>query len=388
MAGPSRERAEVCWIASLKYAPVMWSIGRALGEPIAAAGLPVRYLLAGDYAWLTGSDRADAEILPTRDTANPLASLMAFVRSGAFARIRRAFAEHPPRVLVVVNLNQLVDRVLVRLARRANPQVRVVLMLHEPYTEDKLVYGWRRSLLLVVFERLTRGLARRADAIVLPSANALRAYRHYYSGVAAAVGVIDLPLVDEACPDECERRYVSFLGQISHAHQKGLDLFLEMVAAATGEADVEYRIITGNDTAALADSLDERALERLDVVSERPLSDAVIHRALRESLMVVILQRRVMQSGALPMALMNGTPVIVSDLPGLTQFVEHGDTGWVVPVESDLATRLGAVEEIRARMPAMAERCRLYFEKTFSTASVSRHVPWLLGESDPPDPAI
>jgi glycosyltransferase involved in cell wall biosynthesis len=380
MAGSIRERADACWIASLKYAPVMWNHGRAIGEPIAASGAPVHYLLARDYAWMPGSDRPDVELLPNGNSANPIVSLFDFWRSGALAGVRRAFAKAPPRVIVIVNLNQLVDRLVIRLARRIDPQVRVVLMLHEPFTAGKLVYGWRRGLLLIVFEWLTRGLVKNADGVILPSENALAAYRAHYADLPTEARVIHLPVVDERCTEPLERRYVTFLGQIPHVRQKGLDLFVEMIeeSARTG-SDSEYQIITGNDPSALLASMSPLARQRVRVVHAVPLSDAEIHRALRASLAIVVLQRRVMQSGAVPMAMMNGTPVIASDLPGLTQFVSHGKTGWVIPVEPDLDTRLRAVEEIRSRMPTINENSRRAFEDIFDSRNVTSHVAWITG---------
>lgn len=46
------------------------------------------------------------------------------------------------------------------------------------------------------------------------------------------------------------------------------------------------------------------------------------------------------QSGVLPIAYSFGVPVIVSDLPGLTQFVENGKTGFVCKNKKDMAEAL------------------------------------------------
>ena len=54
-------------------------------------------------------------------------------------KLKHAFAVDPPVLLVLLNLNQLVDRELIRLARHANPRARVVLLLHEPHTKEKLI---------------------------------------------------------------------------------------------------------------------------------------------------------------------------------------------------------------------------------------------------------
>ena len=54
----------------MKYAPVMWNIARAFGQPLATAGEDVRYLLTDSYRWMVDPHRTDIE---TVEVATPRA---------------------------------------------------------------------------------------------------------------------------------------------------------------------------------------------------------------------------------------------------------------------------------------------------------------------------
>ena len=137
--------------------------------------------------------------------------------------------------------------------------------------------------------------------------------------------------------------------------------------------------MTGDDTQALLNQVSAEGRERLEVITGSPLSDEAIHEALRSSLVVTILQRRVMQSGTLPVAMMNGTPVLVTGLNGLTQFVEDGENGRVTALNSTAEERLDILQEMVSDLSNMSRAARRYYEDTFDSRNVAIHIPWLLG---------
>ncbi|MFP6640786.1 MAG: hypothetical protein VCC04_11130, partial [Myxococcota bacterium] len=140
--GSDRGMNGICYIASLKYSPIMWTLGRGVGKPVRSSGQPVRYLLASGYGWLTEDSSLDVDLVPLPEGSNPFVALFPFLRAGIPKQLRELFQNHPPSVLVFMNLNPLVDRIVIALARRANPGVRIVTFLHEPHTIEKLIYGW------------------------------------------------------------------------------------------------------------------------------------------------------------------------------------------------------------------------------------------------------
>ncbi len=377
----ARDRMEQsCYVASLKYSPVMWNHGRGLGEPVGHEGFPIRYLLASGYDWLCEDSELDVDLISLGNDSNPLLSLLSFFTSGAPRKLRNLFRTHPPSTLLFVNFNPLIDRIVVRIARRANPRARVVALFHEPHTEEKLVYGWKRALLLTAYEFLSKRMVRSSDAVILPSENAGDTFRRFIPSFRGDSRVIPLVYVDVACRENLDRRFVSFVGQIGNAHQKGLDLFIEMVEEnAKKSCGLAFQLVTGQSPRDLLESLSAEARASLRVVHADQLTDEAISRAIRESLVVVLLQRRVMQSGALPMALMNGTPVLVSRLEGFTEFVEEGRTARILPVDSSLDERFDAIGEIRENIDFMVPLCRRSYEEKFDSRCVAEHVPFLVG---------
>jgi glycosyltransferase involved in cell wall biosynthesis len=369
-----------CYVASLKYSPVMWNHGRGLGEPVGQAGFPIRYLLASGYDWLCEDSELDVDLISLGGDSNPLLSLLSFFTSGAPRKLRDLFRAHPPSMLLFVNFNPLIDRIVVRIARGANPRARIVALFHEPHTEEKLVDGWKRALLLTAYEFLSKRIVRLSDAVILPSENARDTFHRFIPSFRGDSRVIPLVYVDVACGENLDRRFVSFVGQIGNAHQKGLDLFIEMVEENVRRSgDLAFQLVTGQSPQRLLESLSAEARASLKVVHAEQLTDEAISRAIRESLAVVLLQRRVMQSGALPMALMNGTPVLVSRLKGFTEFVEEGRTARILPVDSSLDQRFNAIGEIRENIDFMAPLCRRSYEEKFDSRCVAEHVPFLMG---------
>ena len=74
-------------------------------------------------------------------------------------------------------------------------------------------------------------------------------------------------------------------------------------------------------------------LEAKVEVVPRYVSDAEAAEYFTRADAVILPYRTVSGSGVIPVAYRYEKPVIVSDLPGLTDVVTEGETGWIVPAE-------------------------------------------------------
>lgn len=369
-----------CYVASFKYSPIMWNHSLAIGEPIRLKRHPVRYLLIDSYKWIVGCYREDVDFVSELHSYGFMGEYLHFACGIGRKAISKCFQNHHPEVIVFINLNPLLDRIVISLAKRVNPEVRVVSFLHEPYTFEKIVYGRKRALLLTLYEMLNKRTIMLSDAVILPSSNAMNAFNQYYVSYRGSHRLIYLPFFDRAHAESLPRKYITFAGHIRHGYQKGLDLFLEMIEESSRQnLRYPFQIVTSNNIKDLLFHISPQARRFLKVVSSKHLRDEDICKALKESIAVILLQRRTMQSGVLPMAFMNGAPVVVSNIVGFTQFVKNGKTGYILPVDSTVAERLGAVESIRKNIDIMSSSCRHYYEKTFNSIQVSKHVEWILG---------
>lgn len=114
---------------------------------------------------------------------------------------------------------------------------------------------------------------------------------------------------------------------------KGLDIALEALAL-TQRRDVRLRVVgefwedRGEiDSLVARLGLSDRVEFVARFVSE---SEAANHFAAADA--VLLPYRAVTGSGVVPVAYRYGKPVIVTDLPGLTEVVHPNETGWIVPV--------------------------------------------------------
>jgi glycosyltransferase involved in cell wall biosynthesis len=126
-------------------------------------------------------------------------------------------------------------------------------------------------------------------------------------------------------------RVMLFFGQIKDA--KGLDILIEAMPAVAREVSEAVLVIAGRPLRTefakyeeLIDGLGLRPLCRLHI-GFVPDNDVATYYAAAD--VVVLPYRRIYQSGVLIMAMSYGRPVVVSDLPGMTEMISDGENGYV-----------------------------------------------------------
>lgn len=127
------------------------------------------------------------------------------------------------------------------------------------------------------------------------------------------------------------RKVVLFFGHIKYV--KGLDLLLEAIPKVVEQVSEAVFLIAGrpwkNDF-----SLYQRQIENLNIGDKcilhiRFIPDEELNRYYGAADVVVLPYRRIYQSGVVILAMSSGRPVVVSDLPGMTEIVKDGQTGYV-----------------------------------------------------------
>lgn len=114
---------------------------------------------------------------------------------------------------------------------------------------------------------------------------------------------------------------------------KGLDVALRGLAAS-GLSDVRLSVVGEfwegrEETERLIQSLG--LADRVDITA-RYVTDAEAAEVFHRADAVLLPYRTVSGSGVVPVAYRYQRPVLVTDLPGLTDVVRDGETGWIVPV--------------------------------------------------------
>lgn len=263
------------------------------------------------------------------------------------------------------------DVLLLRLLRRP---VRLVYVLHEPYTSYRshrdAGFSPAKAFRVYLIHLINSAILRLSNGVILPSSNAQMAFRQRYRERGLSVQVVPLMFDDEAVggvPGPVDRRYVSYIGTIAedHAFNRFVD-FVENALKQNLLEEVQFQLVTRStpDDDTLRRFAPFIASGRLHLQCGRPLSNEEINQAFRRSLVVWNAYTRSMQSGVLPKAYMFGTPVLISDA-NPSEFFQDGTHGVCVSTRYDPLEMAAAVKTIEQQFEQMSAACRSAFLKHF-----------------------
>lgn len=360
-------------IVSLKYSPVHNTHCRALGEPLRALGYNIRYLLAHSYKWMVpetqlrytsfiGTSRSAREVI--WDTL----ALVSWRRQLLYALL----SEIRPS-LILFESSHPANIIVVSAARSVQPETKCWMLLHEPYVREKLRHEYVQSMLITAHELSLKLIMNRLDGVLLPSEEAMRQFKQRYSYFKGAVVKVPLLFEDRSKARNCKRTYYSFIGHAVRA--KGIDRFFQLIeTAASAGADWQFQIVTSTDISAYLAHLSHAARSRLHIVNKPQLSDDEIDEAISKSWAVLAPYRRVTQSGVVPVAFMHGTPVISTNVGGMSEWVIHGKTGYLLSLDASFSEWENAFYFVQSNFAYLSANCRRFFLENFD----ARHSPEFL----------
>lgn len=363
------------FIVCLKYVPGMWQHISSFGRNLLARGHPVRFVLAPGFRWLNG------EFGHLTWYPGPLGDRAAFLRNilsllwfpGLF--LRRLFRRCPPTGVLLASWHPW-NFLLARLVKRWSPQTPVLAWLHEPYKDDKRVYGAKGAALVLV--EWLQGLSLKfLDAAIVHSPRGWRLLKSGFPDYRCQRRLIPLQFQDGGFEADPARPYISFLGRAEKA--KGVDRFFDLVETlGPGISPRQFQIVTASDIAGYLKKLSSGARACLHVVQASEIPDAVLRQAAARSLAVLALYKETTQSGVIPVALMTGTPVIGTDIEGITDWLRDGETGRIVAANPSPGEVQAAITYLEVHFPEMSRRCRADYLATFDDRNWERDYGWLL----------
>ncbi len=361
-----------------KYAPGNWQHMESFAVRAEENGFSVRFVVSRCFCWMMETF-SDSAVFVTRSDrlVAIVVDTLAFVLYrwvGLWRSLRRA----RPRVVILVMWHPL-NAVFALMARRAAGS-RVVVWMHEPYKTEKRLYG-TKALVFYMVEWVQSLSLPWIDDVVVHSEAALKAFRLRYPNARHSVHLTSLQFQDRPGP-QAERRFVSFFGKAAKA--KGSGLFFDLVeAAAVQNLPWVFAIATGDDVGAYVDRLSPAARERLEVIQEPNLSDAMLREVASRSIAVLCLYSSSMQSGVVPVAFMCGAPVVATDIPALQACVDEGRTGCFVPQQPAIDAVFEAVGYIEQHLVALSANCRQEFLRTYDDRNWQAAYGWLIGQPHP-----
>lgn len=191
---------------------------------------------------------------------------------------------------------------------------------HHDSLRNKLLHRYVRFVNRFYFRRVCR--------FILLSSESLRIFKQRCPQYAASATMMNLgahiPLAHEQKPKEVaeEAEYLLFFGRIDK--YKGIGGLIDAYHEVEGQA--LPLVIAGSGM--LSDK-EKASFDRTSNVTliNRYIGDGEMKWLFSHAVAVVLPYIEATQSGVIPMAYAYSKPVLVSDIPGLTQFVIDGETG-------------------------------------------------------------
>ena len=359
------------YIISLKFAPGLLKEFSNIGEKLRLRGINIKYLLAQDYQnlnynfpnmkYLTKS-KTDGQIIS--DTLKYMIPREIKKAVPDFEKISFALFYNPHILnIFYARFFQIND-------------INTVLFLHDPYKFDKRPYGVKRGFLIYLIEMIQKLSVKYMDHVILPSENAYNSFRHYYKNFKAEIHIAPLMVPDQK-QDSKEKK--EFFCSISGPHKAtGHDDLIDILNYIAKEG-LNYKLIwiTSKNVSPVINNLSSIGSNHLKLINKPLITDSEINRVISQSFALLHLAREVTQSGQIPVAFMNGTPVIARDIPGLGQHVKHKFNGYLIPEKFSHAELINALNFVRDNYDVLSANARKSYEDLWDERNFDRYYSFL-----------
>ena len=250
---------------------------------------------------------------------------------------------HEVKVLAKEILNQSPEKVIFSensllsclLLHELKGKIPTILSIHDAIahpTNNKLL-ELREKFKLKIKERACKD----ADTLLFMSEYVKSIFFSTYKNINKKYNILPLgahiPKAEECIPQEIQSNndYSLFFGRIDK--YKGIERLLKTYLVLLQKHEkIPTLVIAGKG---IFTKLEEQLIIELKIIN-RFISDGEMKWLINHCNFVCLPYIEASQSGVLPMAYYYSKPVIVSNLPGLTQFVIEGQTGFIFHNEKEL----------------------------------------------------
>lgn len=280
-----------------------------------------------------------------------------------FTEIKRA-NEFQPEIAIVYNFG--IENIHFFRWCEKN-RCKIVYVLHEPYMGLKELLKDGTYCVKQGISSLTNNwLCGHANKVIVCSKYAENNCKRFMKKVSKKITRFPLIFLDEYIENTDVRKYFSLIG--TYASSKGSDLFLNFVKQAFIENyDIDFQIATRVDISnLLKDDIIQSMIKsnRLIVKQGKVLTTEEINNAYKCSVCCWNGYRRSTQSGVLPNAFMQGTPVLASRLGSFEEFVVPGITGEFID-NKNMKSVYEKYLVIKKNDRQMSDSCRQFFLENF-----------------------
>ncbi|OGR43274.1 MAG: hypothetical protein A2X35_08030 [Elusimicrobia bacterium GWA2_61_42] len=366
-------RIHAVYIVSLKFAPGLKKEFQLIGENIRKHGFDVAYLLADKYAAL-GEEMPGTVYIKTGKGVFGL--MLETLQNVSFKNIFTLFSVKPPLFLLFYNPHPL-NPLLAGKLKREFPDCKSALFLHDPYKQDKRVYGWAKYVFYQITEWIQALTLRKMDIVISPSVYSSHLLKKRFPWYTNLNVIAPLMIPDQVPQTAAPRKYFSIVGTAHNA--TGHDKFVSLVNyTVRRKKNIGFAIISSSNIHGFIRHVDEAALPYLKIINKKIISDPEISEIVSQSYAVLRLDADITQSGVIPVCYMNSTPVIAPNSPGFTQHIQHGINGYILPTAYSNDDLLKAMEFVRDNFEMLSSNARASYENIWSNKNWDESYAWLI----------
>ena len=208
-----------------------------------------------------------------------------------------------------------------------------VLCLHEPFMEEKINYGFRNRIKILIFEFLLTLCVIQVKDVILFSKNGLRQFKKKYKNYASEIYIQKLlPALKFIKSDQIKEKKIIFVGKIHKA--KRFDLIIETINKLNFiDPTISFLIISRSINQKSREKLFK--LKNIKLINEKFIPDETIWKGFAESMVLIKLDTNMTQSGLVSQARISLCKTLTTSIFGFNQDIYNkGVDGDIVPVSA------------------------------------------------------
>lgn len=366
------------FVGSLQYSPAHKIHCCALGKQCENYGYSVKYLFSQKYEWMLAEEIKKKTIFIGK-SANIISTIIDGLNQKLRNKLREIILKDRPDYVYMWSFQPFLNNYIATLSRKYG--ITFIQHVHEPYVENKKVYKGIKQYWLYILEYLQEKLLENVDIAVISSNRALYLFEKRYQNFSGRKIMIPLMYEDKGnlTSNIEDRKYITFIGPPVPA--KGPETFLEIV-----EYSEKHNLGFNFLLISRLKVKDSRYYNKnnLKIFYKEEISDEEMGEHKRHSLMTITPYKVALQSSVILTSYMYGTPVISTNVGGLSDVVHHLKTGYLVDKNARVEEWIEGIKFIKDNLPIMSTNCRDYFVREFSEINWQKYFKgiFLRGENE------
>ncbi len=361
------------YVGSLQYSPVHKIHCCTLGSECEKYGYSVKYLFSQNFEWML-SEELKKKTIFIGNSAGIVSAVVAGLNPACRKKLKRFLQKDRPEYIYMWSYQPFLNNYIAKLSREYG--ITFIQHVHEPYVENKKVYKGLHQYWLYLFEYFEEKLLEKTDIAVLSSNEALSLFEKRYPGFSGRKVAIPL-MYEDLGGDPCDikdRKYITFVGPPVPA--KGPEVFLEIAEySEKHKLGLEFLLLSRSKITAPS----YYNHSNVTIFHKERISDEEMRDFFQQSLMTITPYKTARQSSVVLTSYMCGTPVISTNVGGLSEVVSHLKTGYLLNIDSPVEEWIEGINFITDNFPEMSQNCRSYFVENFSGANWSKYFKDVFG---------